>query len=104
MAALTGGDVDPYGSQRLMARHADDWQGEALGWWLEGEVGSTVAALIRDGSSGILDSGMVCEGINVNGVQMKHGEGNHEEDCTVWLEDLETEVVAVHSIGTVGRG
>ena len=62
-----------------MARRADDSQGEALGWWLEGEVGSTVAALIRDGSSGILDSGMVCEGINVNGVQMKHGEVNHRE-------------------------
>jgi hypothetical protein len=72
-----------------MARCADVSPGEALGWWLEGEVGSTVAALILDGSSGILDSRVVCEGINVNGVQMKHGEGNHEEgeDCTVRLED-----------------
>jgi len=67
-----------------LVRRADDSQGEALGWWFEGEVGSTVAALIRD-SSDILDSGLVCEGINVKGVQMKHGEGNHED-------------------GTVGRG
>jgi len=62
-----------------MARRADDSQGEALGWWLEGEVGSTVAALIRDGSSVILNSSVVCEGINVNGVQMMHGEVNHRE-------------------------
>ena len=62
-----------------MARRADDSQGEALGWWLEGEVGSTVAALIRDSSSVILNSSVVCEVINVNGVQMKHGEVNHRE-------------------------
>ena len=62
-----------------MARRADDSQGEALGWWLEGEVGSTVAALIRDSSSVILNSSVVCEGINVNGVQMNHGEVNHRE-------------------------
>ena len=62
-----------------MARRADDLQGEALGWWLEGEIGSTVAALIRDSSSVILNSSVVCEGINVNGVQMKHGEVNHRE-------------------------
>jgi len=62
-----------------MARRADDSQGEALGWWLEGEVGSTVAALIRDSSSVILNSSVVCEGINVNGVQMMHGEVNHRE-------------------------